>query len=1127
MERDDEIKALRAHLIRLEASLAEAKARLDSLEQAPAPVSDMPEELPSAAKAELEPPAASIAPPPLPAVESVPSAMHTAAPPPLPWERTADEVAGPVVVETRHAPEQAPTQAHPPKPSPWRATAAKKRRRFGPPEGMDFETALGTWWLPRIGIVILSVGIVFLLTWAGNRLFSGWMRPYLQVAGGYAVCAGLLIAAKRLEHSARNYARVLASGGFALSYFTTFAAHFVVKPAVIGSEILTGLLLFAVVLAWGVVAQRRKSPLLGLGVTLLGHLTIFLSLKAADTGAGLSTASLLLFSLGSAFFLVKNRWYSVGAAGMICSYLNLAVLLENQVFVSHTVSTVGAVALLAVVYAVFALAELFAPEELRRRDMRLSLRSAFVATNTFCAVGLAWLLWNNTGGPLPGIHVLYGGAGLVVLVIARTYYHARHGDPLYNIYQIKGLSLLTLAAAKYFSGEQLAVTLAVEALLLLLNSAVTGFVVSRVFSWLCAALSAGVMAFAVYQLGPEIGDSEHRGALYAMWIVFALLNAAGVVYLKVDWRSRGLKSDAVPFWARNVLSQLDLLDEVPAPWLVLDKRDKSGPRPSWEFYFTLAAFVPWLVWLLPGHAGSDYWRGEAIAAGSLLALGLVGAALRSWNLTVPLAFIAIALMTAIYLPGWPTEHSWQITHPWEVGFVALFLLLLAEIARISRGRAPGLWPSLFSRPRGSAHWFALLAAPPLLHSLGEVVPQNEMAAVCAMTAAFFALYTAATNAVFWQTTIVFQGLAAFGAIVSGQDLGMHWDGGQLGLFAAMAVPAFLAQPGWFPGRAGLVRFRQLPIALWLAGALWLALFVRVWDLPEPWPGYAAAALAGVGLLLCAPFDARVFSLLALLTVAGTIGVHALDFTGTQDLHWKASLLAVIGIGFATERTMAAKGLWLRARLNDLAITAALLGALMLIADAISGPLSVTISFAAGVGFLLYAGQRRLYITAAAGGILAIIATLLAVQGGLVDFREYPLLGPIASTGAALAFWAAAEWGLRTRGTKPEMRNGANALALLVCGLLLCMLYQVDALANFYLTIAWTFAAVGMMAVGAFTGQAFYRYGALATFGIVTLRAALWDTRQLELFTRTISWMLLGIVLLLVAYGYIRVRGKKE
>src|SRR5690606_4581023 len=96
-------------------------------------------------------------------------------------------------------------------------------KKIGPDDpNMSFEMALGTYWLPRAGIVFLSIGIVFLLALAAQR----WGAP-LRVAIGYAVAAGLLAGAWRLDRKYPAYARVLYAGGFALMYFVTFATYYV------------------------------------------------------------------------------------------------------------------------------------------------------------------------------------------------------------------------------------------------------------------------------------------------------------------------------------------------------------------------------------------------------------------------------------------------------------------------------------------------------------------------------------------------------------------------------------------------------------------------------------------------------------------------------------------------------------------------------------------------------------------------------------------------------------------------------------------------------------------------------------------------------------------------------------
>lgn len=1115
MAQDDEIRALRAQLERLQRELGDAQAALSRLERAAAPTGPEPEAAVPVA------PVVAPTPPLAPITEKL-------VPPPLPWQRPA--ATAPPVAEPSPGTSPAVAPAPPPLPvaarmaTPPAAPGPKKRRSWGPPPDMNFEMALGTWWLPRIGIAILSLGVVYLVTLAAQWLSSSWIMPYLRIGGGYAVCAVLLIAARRLEATSKGYARVLASGGFALSYFVTFAAHFVSRPPVIASQTLTGLLLFAVVLTWGGIAQRRQSRLLALGVTLLGHFTIFLSLKAADTAQLFSLPALFLFSLGSAFFLVKNRWYSVGAAGMVCTYLNLAVLLDNQVFVSHSLGTLPAVIVIGGLYLIYALAELLAPESLRRRDIPLSLRSAFVTANTVAALGLVLLLWNSAGmAALPPIYTLYATAGVVVLVIARVYLHLRAGDPLYNIYQIKGLSLLTLALAHYLESDQLAVALAVEALVLLLNAAATGFIVSRVGAIGVAGLST-VCLYAVL-MDPNAANPDR-----AMWIVFFLLHAAGVIYLKTDWRTRSLQADAVPVWSRTLLKQCDLLDTPPDNGPFVLRIGDQGLRAAWPLVFSLLASVGWMVWVALHKPALDQWHlVELKMLAGLLPLAVAGVALRAWNLTLPLIGLATWLHV-MYLSA-PTEHRWQTTHGQSLAWIALIFFGLSELSRLSRRWAPELWSRLLWRPRGTAHAFAALGLLALMMCVDHFYGRSSSMAVIAALGLCFAIYTATFNAVFWQCVVVLQAYAAIGHFAVSGDKTSPWFAGDALGIAAMAAVVVISQTKFFDGRSGLVRLRQFPIAVWLALWLWLALDDEADFLSTPWFHYAYPALALLGLGLMRVLNPQIMGLWALISVAGGGIMMVVGEQYLRDGHWALSKILLVVLGIATGRAIAAHPRWPKLRLHDVSVVVAYGIALVLLQEKISVPWNVTASFLATALFLAYAARERLYITAFVGVIGALLATYWTSVGE-VALHSHSILGPIATTGAAMLFWALCEWGLRRSALRVEAGDlreraqlGASVSAMAACGLLLLTLYQIDLLANFYLTIAWTMAAVAMMIVGALSGQAFYRYGGLATFALVVGRAAVWDTRNLEPVVRVISMMLLGAVLLMVAYGYIRARGK--
>ena len=363
-------------------------------------------------------------------------------------------------------------------------------KRLGPKEEMSWETALGVFWLPRIGILVLSVGIVFLLTLAIHRWGQAWL-PYLRLAAGYGIAAALIFLAWFLEARSRNYARVLLSGGIAASYLVTFATYYVPFTRVFSSPTPTLLLLAVVVVAWAALAQVRRSILLACAVTGLGHATVALSTVTLDTPSPLGIAGLLVLSAGSAFFLAANRWYFVGALGLVCSYLNHFLFMGHSPRTDTFAAFVLGMTVLAGYWFLFACAEYLAPESLRRRQVSTRFRTLYASANTGAFLFLALVTMSNFEFSRDKTYWLFFVSGAVLVCMAWAYRLRRAEDPLSNAYLVKGLSLLTLGMAARFDGATLTFSLAVESLVLLYGARRGHRTVTRIF-----AAGAGALAIA-------------------------------------------------------------------------------------------------------------------------------------------------------------------------------------------------------------------------------------------------------------------------------------------------------------------------------------------------------------------------------------------------------------------------------------------------------------------------------------------------------------------------------------------------------------------------------------------------------------------------------------------------------
>ncbi len=183
----------------------------------------------------------------------------------------------------------------------------------------SFEMRLGTYWLVRIGAVMILTGLVFFGNLAYQKMGAVGKVSLLYLASGLLLGAGAWWQRKSVGEALHNYAQVLFAGGLAAVYFTTYAAHHLPTLRVISSELLDGALLlgWAAFIAW--IADRRKSELLALFATGLAYYTSIIT-----PVTGFTLYSNLVLALATVFFLVRNRWAGLSWASLIATYASYA-----------------------------------------------------------------------------------------------------------------------------------------------------------------------------------------------------------------------------------------------------------------------------------------------------------------------------------------------------------------------------------------------------------------------------------------------------------------------------------------------------------------------------------------------------------------------------------------------------------------------------------------------------------------------------------------------------------------------------------------------------------------------------------------------------------------------------------
>jgi hypothetical protein len=186
-----------------------------------------------------------------------------------------------------------------------------------------FEMWLGSH-LNKIGVIFLVSGLALLIV---NQF--QYFTPILKILTGL-ISGGALIASGLWFEKKSNlplYGYVLSAGGWALSYFTAYAAYHLDAVRVIQNPVIA--LIFMMAISWGAVLHflRLRSELITTISLSLAFLTTCFSTVSLFT---LASCAVLVVSL--VYIVSKMRWYGLFIAGVVASYgIYLFLLLPNVV----------------------------------------------------------------------------------------------------------------------------------------------------------------------------------------------------------------------------------------------------------------------------------------------------------------------------------------------------------------------------------------------------------------------------------------------------------------------------------------------------------------------------------------------------------------------------------------------------------------------------------------------------------------------------------------------------------------------------------------------------------------------------------------------------------------------------
>jgi uncharacterized membrane protein len=192
---------------------------------------------------------------------------------------------------------------------------------------LDVEEALGTNWLPKIGISFIVLALAFLIDWQLKNLGPAGRILLGYVIGGLMLAAGIWF--ERRERY-RVLARAGVGGGWALLFFVTYAMYHIAAARILHSQLIDLVLMLAVagVMVWHTLKYRSQVVT---GLTfLLAFLTLTISHETVySLTAGVVLAAALVAIVG------KMQWFELEIFGIAASYLNHFLWLRRIIEPMH------------------------------------------------------------------------------------------------------------------------------------------------------------------------------------------------------------------------------------------------------------------------------------------------------------------------------------------------------------------------------------------------------------------------------------------------------------------------------------------------------------------------------------------------------------------------------------------------------------------------------------------------------------------------------------------------------------------------------------------------------------------------------------------------------------------------
>ncbi|MDE6498735.1 MAG: DUF2339 domain-containing protein [Muribaculaceae bacterium] len=393
------------------------------------------------------------------------------------------------------------------------------------PLSRRIEKLVGENLMSKLGALALVVGIGFFLKFA---IDNNWINEAARTALGLLVGFGLWGIAYSLRDTYRSFSSVLAGAGFAICFVTIAVAYnyYELFSAPVALSILVALM---VILTW--IALRYDRRELAVTAVLGGYIAPFLS--AGPDGSLITLLGYTaLLSAAACFISYRRGWWAVTAAGMIATWIIVAV--TAYVLPNEGAEAVAVACFCTLFYTLFSLPVATVLRHVETNKLIFVILLGEIALNQ-----IAYLIFGINAADSSAILTKVQGfvplyVGLLNGFLFLKYYRADSDIVASSLRWIAIIGFTLFAPVQFTEYRVVGGLWAVYSLLLVL-----AFVRYGHGEYLLASLLVAVLDWAALSMAISKSDSEAAIALLISGACYMAISYQGLRHEDVFWPKLG------------------------------------------------------------------------------------------------------------------------------------------------------------------------------------------------------------------------------------------------------------------------------------------------------------------------------------------------------------------------------------------------------------------------------------------------------------------------------------------------------------------------------------------------------------------------------------------------------------